>query len=840
MNDLTQDLLDALIDSGDFDLDQEPSLAAMPSIGQGHVLSFSQQQLWFLQHVEPDLTAYNLPRVFSLSGRVDVTALKRAFRALIDRHAILRTTYDALDGFPLQHVRAHVAFELQHEDLSQLPAVERQVQMQDRIDRVVQHIFDLTQAPALVARLLTIGPDEHVLAVCLHHIASDAWSNPIVARDLAQAYGLALDSPAGIALPAPRIQYADYARRQRERAASGGFGRELAYWNAHLGPEVPALAVPTDFLRPDQPSHEGSARQFGMDPALVSDLQTLCRSLQCTPFMVLMAAWQVVLGRFCGQADFAIGVPHAGRHSDEVQDLVGFFVTTQAFRVRLRPDMSLRQLCLQVRNDTLSALDHADLPLEALLDSRPERRDPSRSPLFQVLFGCQMDAEDSGFSLEGLRVEVLDAPATGAKFELSLDMTLGAQGLRGRLEYATALFKPGTIDRLVLGYERVLETLVRNPDELVSTVNLLAPADQDMLRRWSRNTQRYPDLQAVHRLIETRVRDQPQAIALVSGSSCLSYGDLNGRANQLAHRLMALGVKPDVLVGIATERSLEMVVGLLAIVKAGGAYVPLDPDLPANRLAYMLDDSGVGLLLTQHHLRAQLPENHSRLVLEIDRVDVSGESSVDPVVRLHDENLAYVIYTSGSTGRPKGAANRHRALANRLAWMQEAYGLTSADVVLQKTPFSFDVSVWEFFWPLMMGARLVMAAPGDHRDPARLVDLITAHGVSTVHFVPSMLQAFMAHDGVEVCTSLRRIVCSGEALPADLQARVLGQLPGAGLYNLYGPTEAAIDVTHWTCLDDGGSSVPIGAPIADTRTHVLDGDLNEVAPGVAGELYLGG
>ena len=346
----------------------------------------------------------------------------------------------------------------------------------------------------------------------------------------------------------------------------------------------------------------------------------------------------------------------------------------------------------------------------------------------------------------------------------------------------------------------------------------------------------------MQRLIEAQALRTPDAPALVFGSTQLSYAELNARANRLAHRLIEAGVGPEVLVGIALERSLEMVVGLLAILKAGGAYVPLDPDYPAERLAYMLEDSGVNLLLTQTALRTRLPLSADLRILCLDSAaaDCAGYPHSDPACQVSGHNLAYVIYTSGSTGRPKGAGNSHQALFNRLAWMQQAYGLQACDSVLQKTPFSFDVSVWEFFWPLMVGARLVVAQPGAHRDPAQLIQIITEQGISTLHFVPSMLQAFIHEPGVQACTSLRRIVCSGEALPAEAQAQVFARLPGAGLYNLYGPTEAAIDVTHWACIEDGRHSVPIGRPIANLRTHILDAELNPVPVGAAGELYLGG
>jgi amino acid adenylation domain-containing protein len=344
----------------------------------------------------------------------------------------------------------------------------------------------------------------------------------------------------------------------------------------------------------------------------------------------------------------------------------------------------------------------------------------------------------------------------------------------------------------------------------------------------------------VHRLIEQQAAERPDAVALIFGDEVLSYGELNRRANQLAHRLIAEGVRPEVKVGVALERSTELVVGLLAILKAGGAYVPLDPEYPVDRIAYMVEDSGLALVLTQSRLKERLPLQAATPMLVLDTLDLGGHPQDNPLVALHSENLAYVIYTSGSTGKPKGAANRHGALYNRLVWMQQAYQLGESDTALQKTPFSFDVSVWEFFWPLMFGARLAVANPGDHREPARLAQLIRTHEVSTLHFVPSMLQAFLAHPGVEACTSLRRIVCSGEALPAEAQNEVFRRLPQAALHNLYGPTEAAIDVTHWTCRDDGRSQVAIGQPIDDTQTYVLDAELNLMRPGAAGELYLGG
>ncbi|WP_205870330.1 amino acid adenylation domain-containing protein, partial [Pseudomonas aeruginosa] len=349
-----------------------------------------------------------------------------------------------------------------------------------------------------------------------------------------------------------------------------------------------------------------------------------------------------------------------------------------------------------------------------------------------------------------------------------------------------------------------------------------------------------PLQRGVHRLFEEQVERTPTAPALAFGEERLDYAELNRRANRLAHALIERGVGADRLVGVAMERSIEMVVALMAILKAGGAYVPVDPEYPEERQAYMLEDSGVELLLSQSHLKLPLAQGVQRIDLDQADAWLENHAENNPGIELNGENLAYVIYTSGSTGKPKGAGNRHSALSNRLCWMQQAYGLGVGDTVLQKTPFSFDVSVWEFFWPLMSGARLVVAAPGDHRDPSKLVELINREGVDTLHFVPSMLQAFLQDEDVASCTSLKRIVCSGEALPADAQQQVFAKLPQAGLYNLYGPTEAAIDVTHWTCVEEGKDAVPIGRPIANLACYILDGNLEPVPVGVLGELYLAG
>ncbi|AQU81375.1 MULTISPECIES: non-ribosomal peptide synthetase [unclassified Halomonas] len=807
-------------------------------------LSYSQQQLWFLHRYSPDLTAYNQPRAYRLTGNVDAGALESAFQALIQRHSVLRTRFFERNGVPHQSVLPSIPFSIRREDLSELAAPEQDERLERSIQNVAQHVFDLGAPPLLVARLIKLAEKSYVLVVCLHHIISDAWSNRIIESDLSEAYRQALGQDSDTQLPSLPVQYGDYVLQQQKRVATGDINKELKYWNEHLGDDVPPLEITTDYVYPKQQEFRGATKRFVLDSSLASSLKAFCHQERFTPFVPLFAAWQVVLARYCGQQDFAIGVPSSGRQHEEFQEVVGFFITTLPFRVRVNSAMTLRDVCQQIKKDAVGSLNYADMPLEVLLDHRKVKRDPLRQPLFQVMFGLQFSSDDKQLQLDDVSIELIDLPQTSAKFELSLDMFIEQEQVVGALDFNTDLFDEQTIQRLIGYYQKVLRILLEEPEAQLSSIELPDNTEKALLLDWGSSEATGNPVESVHSLIERQAAETPKATALVFEDQSLNYTELNTRANRLAHYLIGLGVKPETRVGIAVERSIEMVVGLLAILKAGGAYVPLDPDYPSDRLAYMVEDSGIELLLTQQHLRGSLPVAESLSVIELDQLDVTHYAFTNPEVALHGEHLAYVIYTSGSTGRPKGAANRHHAFTNRLQWMQEAYGLMADDAVLQKTPFSFDVSVWEFFWPLMQGARLVMAPPGAHREPAQLVELIRTQNITTLHFVPSMLQAFLAHgegmSEIEACTSLTRLVCSGEALPAELQNQVFARLPQVALYNLYGPTEAAIDVTHWTCQDDGRNQVAIGQPIDGIRTYVLDGDLNMAPPGVAGELYLGG
>ncbi len=804
-------------------------------------LSFAQQRQWFLWKLDPASAAYHLSGGLKFVGRLDIPALHASLEALVARHESLRTLFrEGGDGVAEQFIQPASDIELPCIDLADLAVGVREARIAGEVQRICAAPFDLAHGPLLRVALLRTGADEHLLLVVMHHIVSDGWSTQIILDELAVRYRAYLQGMVPRLADLP-IQYADHAVWQRQWLEGAEGERQLAWWREQLGGEQPVLALHTDRPRRADGKYAAALHSLVLPGELTERLRQQAQAHGATLFMALLTAFQALLYRHSGQTQIRVGVPIANRNRAETAGIVGFFVNTQVLGARLDGRMSLAELLMQTRDRALGAQAHQDLPFERLVEVLQPERSQGISPLFQVMFNHLRQDHRSLAQWPELTVQRLDFDEPAAQFELTLETWESEDGrVEARFRYARELFEAQTVERLAEHYQAVLQALAGNPEQCLGDLDILGEAERAQLRQWSENPQQHPDAEPVHRLFERQVRACPDAPALLFGDEALSYAELNRRANRLAHRLIALGVAPETRVGICVERSVEMVVGLLAILKAGGAYVPLDPDHPDERLAYMVEASGIGLLLTQSHLGGRLPASQTLSVLALDSLDLAGEPEHDPQVALHGDNLAYVIYTSGSTGRPKGAANRHRALYNRLAWMQEAYRLEASDTVLQKTPFGFDVSVWEFFWPLMVGARLAVANPGEHRDPGRLVEAIGRYEVTTLHFVPSMLQAFLAHEGIEACTSLSRILCSGEALPAEAQNAVFRRLPQAALYNLYGPTEAAIDVTHWSCRADGQSQVPIGRPISGIRTWVLDAALNPVPPGVAGELYLGG
>ncbi|WP_225888940.1 non-ribosomal peptide synthase/polyketide synthase [Myxococcus xanthus] len=804
-------------------------------------LSFAQQRLWFLEQLEPGGAAYNDAVAVRVEGALDVALLERSLREVVRRHEVLRATFHDDGGTPSWRIHPEARLALDRVDLTSLSGAAQAEALSLRLAEASLRAFDLGAGPPLRATLLQVSAREHVLVLVLHHLVTDGASMGVLVLEVAALYRAFSQGQVSPLSPLP-LQYVDYAAWQRDWLRGEALAAQLAYWQTRLEGAPRALDLPTDRPRPAVRSSRGVSRSMLLGSELSRALKTLAQREGATPFMVLLAGFSALLSRHGGQDDLCVGTPVEGRDRTELEGLIGCFVNTLVLRMSLAGAPSFRELIGRARETVLGAFAHQDAPFEELVKALQPERDLGRSPLFQAMLVMQEDPLPE-LVIPGLRLNVQPQPSLTAKFDLRLIITDTADGFSANLELSTDLFEPDTATRLLEHLRVLLEAGVREPEQQVHALPLMTPAERHrVLVAWNDTDRPRPGVSVLHRLIEAQVDRTPDVVALSFESNTLTYRELDRRANQLARYLRARGVGPDTRVALCVERSLEMVVGLLGVLKAGGAYVPLDPEYPRERLEYMLADAAAPVLLTQARLSERLPRDGATVVCldsEWDAVAREREERLD--VTVEGSGLAYVLYTSGSTGRPKGAMNTHAAICNRLLWMQETYGLDASDRVLQKTPFSFDVSVWEFFWPLLAGARLVMARPGGHREPAYLTDTIARERITTLHFVPSMLRPFLEEAELAVsCASLRRVFCSGEALPPELRDRYFSCLL-AELHNLYGPTEAAVDVTAWACSrEDRGHVVPIGRPIANARMYVLDARLRPVPTGVPGELYIGG
>ncbi|MBN5491387.1 non-ribosomal peptide synthase/polyketide synthase [Pseudomonas aeruginosa] len=766
--------------------------------------------------------------------RLDVEGLdpqrfREAWQAALDAHEVLRSGFlwqGALEK-PLQLVRKRVEVPFSVHDWRD------RADLAEALDALAAGEaglgFELAEAPLLRLVLVRTGERRHHLIYTNHHILMDGWSNSQLLGEVLQRYRGETPSRSD-------GRYRDYiAWLQRQDA-----GRTEAFWKQRLQRlGEPTLLVPA-FAHGVRGAEGHADRYRQLDVTTSQRLAEFAREQKVTLNTLVQAAWLILLQRFTGQDTVAFGATVSGRPAElrGIEEQIGLFINTLPVVASPCPEQPIGDWLQAVQGENLALREFEHTPLydiqrwagqvgEALFDN------------ILVFENYPVSAALAEETPADMRIDALSNQEQ-THYPLTLLVSAG-ETLQLHYSYSRQAFDEAAIECLAERLERLLLGMCENPGASLGELDSLAVAERyQLLEGWNATAAEYPLQRGVHRLFEEQVERTPTAPALAFGEERLDYAELNRRANRLAHALIERGIGADRLVGVAMERSIEMVVALMAILKAGGAYVPVDPEYPEERQAYMLEDSGVQLLLSQSHLKLPLAQGVQRIDLDRGAPWFEDYSEANPDIHLDGENLAYVIYTSGSTGKPKGAGNRHSALSNRLCWMQQAYGLGVGDTVLQKTPFSFDVSVWEFFWPLMSGARLVVAAPGDHRDPAKLVKLINREGVDTLHFVPSMLQAFLQDEDVASCTSLKRIVCSGEALPADAQQQVFAKLPQAGLYNLYGPTEAAIDVTHWTCVEEGKDAVPIGRPIANLACYILDGNLEPVPVGVLGELYLAG
>ncbi|AUG03266.1 non-ribosomal peptide synthetase [Pseudomonas sp. 09C 129] len=799
-------------------------------------VSYAQERQWFLWQLDADSSAYHIPMALRLRGALDDAALQSSFDALIARHETLRTRFVEGPQGLTQVIEAQARLRIERQDLSLLVQAGNAEQLIEQvIETQVRQAFDLRQGPLLRATLVRLAADEHVLVLVQHHIVSDGWSMQLMVEELIQLYGAhAQGQPAQ--LPALALQYADYAAWQRQWMDAGERERQLGYWLRQLEGGTQVLDLPLDHPRPLQQSHRGARLGISLDGALPGALKQLAQREGVTLFMLLLASFQVLLHRYSGQADIRVGVPTANRNRVETERLIGFFVNTQVLKAEVDGQSSFSDFLGQVKGRALEAQEHQDLPFEQLVEALNPERSLSYSPLFQVLFNHQAAARQGARGLEvpGLQVEMLSGEESSTQFDLSLDTFESDDGLWASMTYATDLFEPSTIERLAQSWVQLLQGIVQQPRQRLGDLPLLGAAEQNqLLHEWTPASVKFPGDHCVHQWVEAQARKTPEAEALLFAGQSLSYRELNARANRLAYKLIELGVGPEVRVGVAMQRTPEMVVALLAVLKAGGAYVPLDPDYPQDRLAHMLRDSQAQILLTESALLSLLPAVESLQTLQLDAQPgwLDAYSLENPAPRATADNLAYVIYTSGSTGLPKGVAIAHRNVLALIDWSNRVYSADDLQGVLASTSICFDLSVWELFVTLASGGSIVLA-----RNALELPELADRDRVRLINTVPSAIAALQRSG--QIPPSVRIINLAGEPLKQAL-VDSLYQQPGlVHVYDLYGPSE---DTTYSTYTRrEAGGQANIGRAISNTQSYIVSPDLQPVPVGSAGELYLAG
>jgi amino acid adenylation domain-containing protein len=818
-----------------------PPLQPVPRDG-ALLLSHAQQRLWFIEQLGISAHAYHILQVIEIHGPLQVTTLRQSLQEIIRRHEILRTTFVTIDGQPHQCIGPSAPLALPIEDLREVPEDEREAQVRRLAREEVQRPFDLAQGPLLRTKLVCFNASEHVLILTMHHIVSDGWSQSVFWGELAALYE-AFTTENSTPLPEPAIQYVDFAHWQRRWLQGEELDTQLTYWTQQLA-TIPTLQLPTDRPRPLVQTFRGARHRLTLSSGLTEALKTLSRRQGVTLFMTLLAAFQTLLQRYTGQHDVAVGSLIANRRRAEIQGSIGFFVNTLVLRTDLSGDPSFQELLARVRAVTLAAYSYQDLPFEKLVEALQPRRDLSHNPLFQVLFIFQ-NTPRQAWELRGLTLRALEVDPETAKFDLTLELTETSQGLSGWFEYSTEVFEAATIARMAGHWQTLLEGIIADPARRLSQLPLLTGEErQRLLGEWNQTTTEFPEDACLHELFATQVECTPDAVAMVFEDRHLTYRELNRQANRLAHYLLTMGVGPGVPVGLCLPRGLEWIVGMLGIFKAGGVYLPLDPTYPQERLAFMLADAQAPVLLTHSQDMARCAVAGTRVVsLDAQRTLLARQPAKNPLKRVSSADLASMIYTSGSTGQPKGVALSHRQVLNRLAWMWHTYPFESGEMACQKTAVTFVDSIWEWLGPLLRGVTTVIIADAVLHDSARFVQALAAHQVTRLWVVPSLLRILLERfpDLQQRLPRLKYWVSSGEALSRQLYRQFQRCLPESMLYNLYGLSEAW-DVSWYAPEPRHGAlpRVPIGRPIANMQTYILDASLQPVPIGVAGELYVGG
>lgn len=795
--------------------------------------TFAQQRLWFLEQLQPGTVSYLIHWSLRIEGALNVEALEKSLGEITRRHEILRTTFTWKDGMPSQVVGSG-EFALPVSDLSNLDHPEERAQDLARAEARVP--LDLERGPLVRAQLLRVQAEVHVLLFTMHHIIFDGWSRRIFIQELSSLYD-AFCAGRPSSLPNPKLQYADYAVWQRQRLQGPTLEKQLSYWRKQLAHLPASLDLPTDRPRPAVQTFNGGKVPVLFSKALTDQLNAFSREHGVTLFMTLLAGFQALLARYSNQNDIAVGIPIANRNRAELEEMIGFFANTLVMRTQFAESMSFKDLVSQVRETSLDAYAHQDMPFEKLVEELRPDRNLSQNPLFQVLFSLQ-NAPRVAFELPGLKLKLMDTGETTSKFDISAFLLETPDGVRGRFEFNTDLFDSGTIERMLGHFEVLLEAAVANPTALVADLPLLGEAERHkILVEWNQTASDYPHESCLPQMIAEQAQRSSNAVAVVFGKEEITYRKLDEKANQLAQYLRKRGITTESLVGIYLERSIDMIVALLAVLKAGGAYVPLDPAYPPERIGFILEDAGAALLISQSDLLGALSAEHQNKSIALDAIstELAKENREAPAQNINPENLAYVLYTSGSTGKPKGVQITHRNLVNFLCSMQKEPGLNAKDVLLGVTTLSFDIAGLEIYLPLISGARLLLASRAEASDGRLLLALLEGRKPTIMQATPATWR-MLIEAGWKGSSKLK-VLCGGEALPADLVEQLI---PRCGqLWNMYGPTETTI----WSSVyrvESAVATAPIGKPIANTTFYVLDAQKQPVPIGVGGELYIGG
>ncbi|HMR40461.1 MAG TPA: amino acid adenylation domain-containing protein [Ignavibacteria bacterium] len=813
-------------------------------------MSYGQKALYFLYLNDPESPAYNVAFTARILSEVNVNAFRKALQKLINRHPSLRTNYFVKDGVPVQEIHGYKEVYFEEINASGLSETE----LREKVKRTSIIPFDLESGDLIKTYLFKISDGEYVLLTGIHHIANDGFSMSVLLNELKYFYEIETGHK-NEPLPALQYKYTDYIKELDEFINSDKGNTEWEYWKEELSGELPVLNLPADKSRPPSQTFKGSTEYFHLEPELVNKLKNLAREEGTTLFVTLLSAYELFLHRYTGQDDIIVGTPTSGRFHTKFENIIGYFINPVAIRSNFEGDPVFKDYLSQVKKKVLNAITNEDLPFSLIVDRLHLKRDPSRSAVFQTFFGLQrLTGSDNLQEIivpgnknakarwGDLDLRPFEISQQEGQFDLTLEFAEGKEVFSGAFKYNTDLFERETVREMAVNFNNLLNSIVDGKDKKISELEILSSVEKDLiLNKWNDTDFEFKETAILHKLFEKQAEKTPDNAALVYEGISLSYHELNTRSNQLANYLIRLGAGSGTLIGLCIERSAEMVIGLLGILKSGSAYIPIDTDYPQSRIEFMINDSNAKIIITQKSIADKFPNKRSNILIFDDAIsEFQKEDSNYPDVNIDINDPAYVIYTSGSTGTPKGVIISHRSISNHMLWMKEVFRPDESDSVLQKTPFSFDASVWEFYLPLISGGKLVMAKPEGHMDMPYLTETIIKNNITILQLVPSLLRMLLEEKNFSSCKSLINVFCGGEALTYDLQEKLFSKLK-VNFYNLFGPTEATIDSTYFKCESSYESrTIPVGKPVYNAKAYILDKYRKPVPAGVSGELYLGG